>query len=51
MTAPVLAAPEIEALLGIQPQERLVAVVPIGRPAGGVRPTPRRPVTDVLEFR
>jgi hypothetical protein len=28
-----------------------VAVVPIGLPAGEVRPTSRRPVEDVLEFR
>jgi nitroreductase len=51
MTAPVLAAPAIEALLGAEPEARLVAVVPIGRPAGPVRPTARRPVADVLRFR
>lgn len=51
MTAPVMAAPAIESLLGVEPPARLVAVVPVGRSAGAERPTPRRPVADVLEFR
>jgi nitroreductase len=51
MTAPVLAAPAIEELLGAEPPERLVAVVPIGRPLTQPRPTSRRPLSDVLEFR
>jgi len=51
MTAPVLAAPAIEELLGVEPPARLVAVVPIGRPAGAVNATSRRPVGEVLEFR
>jgi nitroreductase len=51
MTAPVLAAPAIERLLGVEPPAKLVAVVPVGRPAGAVTPTSRRPVDDVLEFR
>ena len=51
MTAPVLAAPAIEELLGAEPPAKLVAVVPIGRPAGAVTPTSRRPAGEVLEFR
>jgi len=51
MTAPVLGALAIEELLGVEPPAKLVAVVPVGRPAGAVRPTSRRPVEDVLEFR
>jgi len=51
MTAPVLAAPAIEELLGVEPPAKLVAVVPVGRPAGAVRPTSRRPAVEVLEFR
>jgi nitroreductase len=52
MTAPVLAAPAIEGLLGVQDPMRLVAVVPIGRPATtGGGPTSRHPLSDVLEFR
>ncbi len=51
MTAPVLAAPAIEELLGVEPPAKLVAVVPVGRPAGAVRTTSRRPVGEVLEFR
>jgi len=51
MTAPVLAAPAIEELLGVEPPARLVAVAPVGRPAGAVTPTSRRPAGEVLEFR
>ena len=51
MTAPVLAAPAIEELLGVEPPAKLVAVVPVGRPAGAVNPTSRRPAGEVLEFR
>ena len=51
MTAPVLAAEAIERILGVEPPARLVALVPVGRPAGEVRPSSRRPVEDVLEFR
>lgn len=51
MTAPVLAAPAIEGLLGVEPPAKLVAVVPVGRPAGAVIPTSRRPSDEVLEFR
>jgi nitroreductase len=51
MTAPVLAAPAIEKLLGVEPPARLVAVVPVGRPAGAVTPSSRRPAGEVLEFR
>ena len=51
MTAPVLAAPAIEALLGVEPPARLVAVVPVGRPRSVTGPTGRHPLADVLEFR
>ena len=51
MTAPVLAAPAIEELLGVEPPAQLVAVVPIGRPATASGPSSRHPLSDVLEFR
>jgi nitroreductase len=51
MTAPVIAAPELEQLLGVEPPARLVALVPLGRPAGTPRRSKRLPVDDVLEFR
>ena len=51
MTAPVLAAPAIEKLLGTEPAARLAAIVPVGRPAGPVTPSSRLPLADVLEFR
>ncbi len=38
MTAPVLAAPAIEKLLGAEPRARLAALVPVGRPAGAASP-------------
>jgi len=51
MTAPVIAAPELEQLLGVEPPAKLVAVVPLGRAAGAPRRSRRLPVDDVLEFR
>jgi nitroreductase len=51
MTAPVLAAPAIEKLLGVEPPAQLVAVVPVGRPATTSGPSSRHPLSDVLEFR
>jgi nitroreductase len=51
MTAPVLAAPAIEALLGVDDPQRLVAVVPIGRAATPPKPSSRRPLSDILEYR
>jgi nitroreductase len=51
MTAPVLGADGIERALGVEPPARLVALIPMGRPAGTVRPSSRLPVEDVLQFR
>ncbi|HJW74961.1 MAG TPA: nitroreductase family protein [Thermoleophilia bacterium] len=51
MTAPVIAAPELERLLCVGPPARIVALVPLGRPAGRPRGSKRLPVDDVLEFR
>ena len=51
MTAPVLAAPAVERLLGVEPPAQLVALVPVGRPLTPPRPSSRRPLEDVLEFR
>jgi nitroreductase len=51
MTAPVLAAPAIEELLGVEPPLTLSALVPVGRPLTPSRPSSRRPLADVLEFR
>jgi nitroreductase len=51
MTAPVIAAPELEQLLGVEPPAQIVALVPLGRPAGPQRRSKRLPVDDVLEFR
>ena len=51
MTAPVLAAPAIETLLGAEPAARLAALVPVGRSAVAAPPSSRHPLADVLEFR
>lgn len=49
--APIVAAEQLEALLGVQTPERLVAVVAIGRPAE-LAVAPRRPaLEEVLSFR
>ena len=37
MTAPVLAAPAIEELLGVEPPAQLAALVPVGRPPDAAR--------------
>jgi len=51
MTAPVLAAPAVEELLGVEAPAQLAALVPVGRPKTPPRPSLRRPLEDVLEFR
>ncbi len=51
MTAPVLAAPAIEELLAPPPGARLAALMPIGRPAGRLRHSTRRPLDEVLSWR
>jgi len=50
MTAPVIAVEEIERILGIEPPARLIALVPVGRPARPVRRSTRRPLDEVLRF-
>lgn len=51
MTAPVLAAPAIEAIIGAPTGARLAALVPIGRPAGRLRRSQRLPLGEVLDWR
>lgn len=51
MSAPVVAAEAIERLLGVEPAAQLVALVPVGRPAGSPRRSPRLPLDAVLSFR
>ena len=51
MTAPVLAAPAIERLLGVDAAGGgSWPLVPVGRPAGRPTPSSRRPLDDVLEL-
>jgi nitroreductase len=50
MTAPVIAAEEIERVLDIEPPARLIALVPVGRPARPLRRSTRVPLDEVLRF-
>lgn len=50
MSAPVVAAEAIEQLLDVEPPAQLVALVPVGRPAGAPRRSPRLPLDAVLSF-
>jgi hypothetical protein len=50
MTAPVVAAEEIEQILGIEPPARFIAMVPVGRPVKAVRRSSRVPLEKVLRF-
>jgi len=51
MSAPVLAAERLENVLGVEPPAQLVAVVPVGRPAGSPRRSGRLPLDEILSFR
>ena len=51
MSAPVLAAEGLEAVLGVRPPSQLVAIVPVGRPAGSPRRSGRLPLDQILSFR
>jgi len=51
MTAPVIAAEQLEQVLGVEQPARLVALVPIGRPASALRRSSRLPLDAVLSFR
>jgi nitroreductase len=51
MSAPVVAAEGLEQVLGVEPPAQLVALVPIGRPAGAPRRSGRLPLEEILSFR
>jgi nitroreductase len=51
MCAPVVAAQRLETLLRVKPPARLAALVPIGRPDGTPKASPRLPLSRVLSFR
>lgn len=51
MSAPVIACEAIECILGVEPPARLVALVPIGRPAQSPPPRRRLSLAEVLRFR
>jgi nitroreductase len=51
MCAPIVAAERLEELLGVTPPARLVALVPIGRPASAPLARKRLPLDRVLSFR
>ena len=49
--APIVAGERLEQLLGVEPPARLVALVPIGRPAELPAARRRRPLEQVVSFR
>lgn len=51
MSGPVLAAERLEVVLGVEPPAQLVALVPVGRPAGRIGRRKRLPLDAVLSFR
>lgn len=50
MSAPVIGAPEIERILEMPQDKKLVALIPIGRPKENPRKTSRKPLGDVLKI-
>jgi len=50
MTAPMVARPQLETILGIEPPLTLCALVALGRPAEAPNKTSRRPVEDLVRF-
>lgn len=50
-TGCLIARPQIEAILGVEPPWSLVAVVPVGIPDSLPKPPKRKPVEEVLEIR
>jgi nitroreductase len=49
--APIIARERLEALLGVEPPARLVALVAVGRAAEQPAPSRRLPLEQVLSFR
>jgi nitroreductase len=50
MSAPLLAVDKLEQILDVRQPARLVALVPVGRPAERLRRSKRLPVDEVLRF-
>lgn len=50
MTAPVVAALEIEEILGVAPPWQLAAIIPVGVPAEEPQERPRKPLEQVFEI-
>jgi len=48
MTGPLIAAPELEEILGTGEELRLVALIPIGRPAESPPARPRKPLGEIV---
>lgn len=50
MTNPLIAAEEIEALLGIEEPYHLLAIIPVGIPDSYPHPTRRKNISDIAKF-
>lgn len=51
MTGPLISRDDLEACLHVEEPWHLVALVPLGRPAGTPPPRPRKAVEEILEIR
>ena len=51
MTEPLLARKDLQASLGIQPKEDLIAIMTMGKPAEFPPPRPRRAIDEMIEWR
>jgi nitroreductase len=51
MSSPVVAAEGLESVLGVEPPAQIVALVPIGRPAGAPKRSGRLRLDEILSFR
>jgi nitroreductase len=51
MTGPLIAQKELEELLSIEAPDRLMALIPVGRPAQTPEPTPRKNIREVYSVR
>jgi nitroreductase len=50
MTGPMIARPELEKLLGIEPPDELIAIIPVGKPAALTSGPKKKDVKEILEW-
>jgi len=50
MTGPLIAKGRLEKILGIEPPDELLALVPVGRPAQSPKPPARKEISDITGY-